>query len=120
MCSLREKLIKTVLYGILLLLLAFVPVPDGAAVDITISDEQVLIEKGRSIIYPRKPGKYKEYYRTWNVVDVTEDMIFLERTKKNGDIVKAGIDRSRRPHLEVGDRVRYDSKRNRLGKTLDK
>ena len=54
------------------------------------------------------------------MVEVSDETIFLERTKRDGTIVKVDIERSRRPYLEVGDRVRYDKKRNRLKNTLNR
>jgi hypothetical protein len=113
-------LLKTVPYGTILLLVALVINLNSAAADDIISDEQITDNIRQTVRLRHDKVKYKEYYKTWNVVDVTEDTISLERTKKNGEIVKASIERSRRPYLEVGDRVRYDKKRNRLRKTLDK
>jgi hypothetical protein len=59
-------------------------------------------------------------YKTWKVVEVTDDTIILQRTTRNGKLVEKAIARDRRPYLELGDRVRYDGIRNRLRKTLDK
>ena len=55
-------------------------------------------------------------YLTYEVVEVTENKIVLESSGGK----KYEIDKSRRPTLKVGDKVRYDKTRNRLGKTLDK
>ena len=58
----------------------------------------------------------KKRYKTYEVVEVTEKTLVLQRT--TGEEVE--IDKSRRPNLKIGDKVRYDKHRNRLGKTLDK
>lgn len=68
----------------------------------------------------KKEKRHKDYYKTWTVVEVTDDEIMLERTKSNDEIEKVSISRSRRPSLEVGDKVRYDKIRDRLRKTLSK
>jgi flagellar biosynthesis/type III secretory pathway M-ring protein FliF/YscJ len=57
----------------------------------------------------------KRRYKTYEVVEVTEKTLVLQRT----DGREVEIDRSRRPYLEIGDKVRYDKHRNRLGRTLD-
>jgi len=59
----------------------------------------------------------KTYYRTYEVVEVTEKTITLQR-KSGDEVIKAVIERSRRPNLKVGDRVRYDRRTNRLRNTL--
>ena len=59
-------------------------------------------------------------YRTWTVVEVTDDTFLLERKTRNGKYNYATIARDRRPYLKVGDRVRYDGIRNRLRSTLDR
>ncbi len=51
------------------------------------------------------------------MVEVTEERITLQ---SKGGGVTVSIEKTRRPTLEVGDRVRYDKKRNRLGKTVEK
>jgi hypothetical protein len=85
------------------------------------TEEQVLDGSQTTIrLLKSKDRRYREYYRTWHVVEVNEELIFLERTKKNGKEIQTSIEVSKRPYLKVGDRVRYDKKRNRLGKTLDK
>ncbi|MFN2365460.1 MAG: hypothetical protein ABR523_03235 [Desulfurivibrionaceae bacterium] len=55
------------------------------------------------------------YYNTFEVVEVTEKTFVLEGP--DGDRVE--IEKSRRPYLKKGDRVRYDKYRNRLRRTLD-
>ena len=59
-------------------------------------------------------------YKTWTVMEVTDDTIILQRKKRNGKTNGASIDRSRRPYLKEGDKVRYDKARNRLRRTLEK
>lgn len=54
------------------------------------------------------------HYRTYTVVEVTETVIVLQAL--TGERVE--IEKSRRPELKVGDRVRYKKTRNRLGETL--
>ena len=61
---------------------------------------------------------YKDYYKTWTVTEVTDTEIILERTESSGEVETVAIERSRRPALQVGDKVRYDKIRNRLRKTL--
>jgi hypothetical protein len=61
---------------------------------------------------------YRSSYYTYEVVEVTEKTVVLQRTKKNQEVVSATIDRSRRPSLKVGDQVRYDKINDRLRKTL--
>ena len=61
------------------------------------------------------PAIAKKFYKTYEVVEITEQTLVLQ--KKNGE--KVEIDKARRPNLEIGDRVRYDKHRNRLGQTLD-
>ena len=56
------------------------------------------------------------YWRTYEVVEVTDNTIVLE----NADGGLIDIDKSRRPTLQVGDKVRYDNVRNVLGKNVDK
>ncbi|GEM_PF-7031389 len=58
----------------------------------------------------------KSYYRTYEVVEVTERSIVL---KSSGEET-VEIEKERRPSLRKGDRVRYDKIRNRLGETLEK
>lgn len=57
------------------------------------------------------------YYHTWEVIEVTKDTIVIQR---EGEGDKVTLEKSRRPYLKVGDRVRYDHVRNRLGNTLEK
>jgi hypothetical protein len=103
-----------------LVLVVFTSAPQVLADDLFI-EEQVLEGTQTTIrLLKSKDRRYREYYRTWHVIEVNEELIFLERTKKNGKVVKTSIEVSRRPYLKVGDRVRYDKIRNRLGKTLDK
>ena len=66
---------------------------------------------------PTQPAP-KKYYKTWTVVKVTEDKIYLERKKGEGKVDEVSIERSRRPYLKVGAKVRYDKIRNRLRKTI--
>ena len=61
---------------------------------------------------------YRDSYYTYEVVEVTEKTMTLQRIKRNKDVISVTIDRSRRPYLQVGDRVRYDKKNDRLRKTL--
>lgn len=61
----------------------------------------------------------KDYYRTYDVVEVTEKTIVLQRDKRD-TVERIEIERSRRPDIKKGDRVRYDKKRDRLGKTKGK
>lgn len=63
---------------------------------------------------------YQSSYYTYEVVEVTAETFTLQRTKRNKEIVSAVIERSRRPELQVGDKVRYDKSNNRLRKTLTK
>jgi len=55
------------------------------------------------------------YYDTYEVVGVTEKTFVLEHP----DGEKVEIEKSRRPDLKKGDKVRYDKYRDRLGRTLD-
>ena len=55
------------------------------------------------------------FYSTYEVVEVTENTIVLQ----NSAGYMTEIDKSRRPTLQVGDKVRYDTVRNVLGKTVD-
>jgi len=66
------------------------------------------------------PRKHKKHYKTWTVSEVTADKIILQRKLGDGKTETTSIDLSRRSYLKVGDRVRYDKIRNRLGRTLDK
>lgn len=56
------------------------------------------------------------YYDTFEVVAVTEKHFILEHP----DGKRVAIEKSRRPYLQMGDKVRYDKYRNRLGRTLDR
>ena len=67
-----------------------------------------------------KPKKKGSMYKTWTVTEVTIETITLQRKKTNAKMDVVSIDRSRRPYLKVGDRVRYDKVRNRLRRTLDR
>ena len=58
------------------------------------------------------------HYKTWTVVNVTNDEIVLERKKGGGEIDNVRISRSRRPYLKIGAKVRYDKIKNRLRKTI--
>jgi hypothetical protein len=71
----------------------------------------------------------KTRYHTYEVVEVTENTITLQRrlvsknitedgAKSYGSTVSATIDRSRRPYLKVGDRVRYNKRVDRMRRTL--
>lgn len=60
----------------------------------------------------------KNHYKTWTVVNVTNDEIVLERKKGGGEIDTVSISRSRRPYLKIGAKVRYDKIKNRLRKTI--
>lgn len=55
-----------------------------------------------------------QHYKTFEVVEVTSQTLVLQ----GSDGKKIEIDRTRRPDLKKGDKVRYDSIRNRLGQTL--
>jgi hypothetical protein len=61
----------------------------------------------------------KDYYKTYAVVEVTEKTIVLQRDQR-GTTERIEIERTRRPDIEVGDQVRYDKRRDRLGKTQEK
>ena len=81
------------------------------------------VRVGDTVQYDKKRKRvrnYKDYYKTWEVVNIIDDKIFLGRIKSIGETEVVNIERSRRPYLEVGDRVRYDKVRNRLRKTLPK
>ena len=65
-------------------------------------------------------NKKKDFYKTWTVIGVTTDTIIMQRKKRNDEMDEVKIERSRRPYLKVGDRVRYDKVRNRLRQTLGK
>lgn len=67
---------------------------------------------------PEQKKTIKKHYKTWTVVNVTEEEIVLERKKGDGEVDQVNIDRSRRPYLKVGAKVRYDKIRNRLRKTI--
>lgn len=70
----------------------------------------------------------KERYQTYEVSEVSEKTITLQRTARKIEplprrelekkTTTVTIDRARRPDLKVGDRVRYDRTRNRLGRTV--
>jgi len=64
--------------------------------------------------------KHENHYKTWTVSEITADKIILQRKLRDGKTDTTSIDLSRRNYLKVGDRVRYDKIRNRLGRTLDK
>ena len=53
-----------------------------------------------------KKTKHRDSYYTYDVVEVTDKEITLQRTKKNKEVVTAIIEKERRPYLQVGDRVR--------------
>ncbi|MEN8136406.1 MAG: hypothetical protein ABFS18_12865 [Thermodesulfobacteriota bacterium] len=72
------------------------------------------------ISQPTPSKKKGNMYKTWTVVEVTPDTIILQRKKRDDQKDDVSIDRSRRPYLKVGDRVRYDKVRNRLRRTLDR
>ena len=63
------------------------------------------------------PVHGRDYYRTYDVVEVTEKTIVLEREKKDS-VERIEIERSRRPDIKKGDKVRYDKTRDRLRKTI--
>ena len=54
------------------------------------------------------------HFRTFTVVEVTETGIVLQAL--TGE--KVEIARSRRPELQVGDRIRFERSQNRLGQPL--
>ena len=87
---------------------------EGRFIDEVISEAKQLLR-----ISQPEPKKKRSMYKTWTVAEVTIDTITLQRKKSNGKIDVRSIDRSRRPYLKVGDRVRYDKVRNRLRKTLN-
>ncbi len=60
----------------------------------------------------------KMMYRTYTVIKVTEKTIVLRRTRDDKKVVTVSIERRKRPSLRVGDRVRYDKNKKRLGRTL--
>lgn len=61
------------------------------------------------------PAAARKFYKTYEVVAVTGKVFVLE--KKGGE--KIEIEISRRPEIKVGDKVRYDSHKNRLGETVE-
>jgi len=63
------------------------------------------------------PALAKSRYKTYTVVEVKENTITLER-QYYGETITETIDRSKRPDLKVGDRVRYEPYKKRLGKSL--
>lgn len=65
-------------------------------------------------ILPAHTEAGTDYYRTFEVVEVTEKSIVLQSSGGK----KYEIDRTRRPSLKKGDKVRYDYVRNRLGQTV--
>jgi hypothetical protein len=65
------------------------------------------------------PVHGRDYYKTYDVVEVTEKTFVIEREKKD-TIERIEIERSRRPDIKKGDRVRYDKTRDRLRKTIKK
>ena len=67
-------------------------------------------------IFMVSPATANWKWKTYEVVDVTEQTIVLESSGGK----RFEIDKSRRPTLQIGDKVRYDKTRNRLGKTVDK
>lgn len=67
-------------------------------------------------IFLLSPAMARNYYKTYEVVEVTEKVIVLESSGGK----KIEIDKSRRPALKKGDKVRYDKIKNRLGETVDK
>ena len=77
----------------------------------------VLIVSLAFVFLSANPVPAKKYFKTYEVLEVTEKTITLKREGVS-EIIE--IDRPRRPYLKKGDRVRYDKNRNRLGKTLEK
>jgi hypothetical protein len=59
------------------------------------------------------------FYKTFEVVAVAQDTMTL-KTIYRGEDIYATVNRSRRPELKVGDKVRYDNIRNRLGRSVAK
>lgn len=76
----------------------------------------VFLGIGLSLIFLGiSPAAARNYYKTYNVVAVTEKNFVLQ--KKGGE--KVEIEISRRPEVRVGDKIRYDKRRNRLGETVE-
>jgi hypothetical protein len=67
-------------------------------------------------IFVVSPAVAKTFYKTYEVVEVTEKTIVLESSGGK----KIEIDKSRRPTLKKGDKVRYDKSKDRLGVPVDK
>lgn len=67
-------------------------------------------------IFMAGPVMAKSRYKTYEVVEVTEKTIVLESSGGK----KIEIDKSRRPTLKKGDKVRYEKTQDRLGTNVDK
>ncbi len=64
------------------------------------------------------PGSAKRIYRPYDVIEVTETTIVLQGITEKDELLTLTIDRSKGPNLKVGDRVRYDKNKRRLGGVL--
>ena len=105
---------------IFLIFLVLLPQITMAASFNGIDGEENLFEENLPQYLLKEKKHHRNYYKTWTVVDVTADKIILERNKNNDEVDIVSIARERRSNLEVGDKVRYDKIRNRLGNTVNK
>ena len=55
-----------------------------------------------------------------SIISLIISLVFFVFLISPAMAVKIEIDKSRRPTLKKGDKVRYDKNRNRLGQTVDK
>lgn len=71
------------------------------------------------VFFPINPFRT---YRIYTIVKVTPVTVTLERTDDSGQQEQVEIARSRisSPSIKVGDRIRYDKKRDRLIQTIIK
>lgn len=93
--------------------------PDGNKVEIDKSRRPYL-RKGDEVRYDKYRNRLGRtldvwYYDNYEVVEVTGNSFVLE----GEDGGRVEIDKSRRPGLKKGDRVRYDKESDELGRTLD-
>ncbi len=97
-----------------ILSLLFLSVPGGLS---TASAAGLELSPPVRVYFPINPFRT---YKIWTVVNVTPKTITLERTDEHGKKEQVEIARSRHPDIAVGDRVRYDKKRDRLRQTIIK
>lgn len=93
--------------------------PDGNRVEIDKSRRPYL-QKGDEVRYDKYRDRLGRTLDVWSydnyeVVAVTGKSLVLE----GEDGGRVEIDKSRRPGLKKGDRVRYDKEKDELGRTLD-